>query len=155
MYGRAGEGATGRGWVALWTPVERKRMPSRAKRSSKPSGTASAESAGTGPALSFHYSEELQGRMIAVLTALEEAADPEEHRDALADLVADLTESGMDFYFLRALRLANAGYVAQQSARLSMSGAVKMISSVCRRFIMRMDKDQLLAIAAHIRGLAR
>ena len=92
--------------------------------------------------------------MLAVLTALEQADDPEQHRDALADLVADLTEHGMDYYFLRALRLADTGYVAQQSARLGMSGAVKMISSVSRRFIMRMDKAQLLAVAAHIRGLA-
>jgi hypothetical protein len=92
--------------------------------------------------------------MLAVLAAIEEADDPEEHRDALADLVADLTENGMDYYYLRALRLADTGYVAQQSARLGMSGAVKMISSVSRRFIMSMDKAQLLVVAAHIRSLA-
>jgi len=93
--------------------------------------------------------------MLQVLTAIEEADDPEEHRDALAELVADLTESGMDYYYLRALRLADTGYVGQQSARLGMSGAVKMISSVSRRFIMGMDKEQLLTVAAHIRSLAR
>jgi hypothetical protein len=92
--------------------------------------------------------------MLEVLTALEKADDPEKHRGALADLVAELTESGMDYYYLRALRLADSGYVAQQSARLGMSGAVKMISSVSRRFIMSMDKAQLLVVAAHIRSLA-
>jgi hypothetical protein len=93
--------------------------------------------------------------MLSVLTAIEESDDPEEHRSALADLVAELTESGMDYYYLRALRLADVGYVAQQSARLGMSGAVKMIGSVSRRFIMRMDKNQLLSVSAHIRSLAR
>ncbi len=92
--------------------------------------------------------------MVTVLSAIEESPDPEEHRADLADLVAELTESGMDFYYLRALRLAGSGYMAQQSARLGMSGAVKMISSVSRRFIMGMDKAQLLAVSAHIRGLA-
>lgn len=92
--------------------------------------------------------------MLAVLTALEEADNPEDHRNALADLVAELTESGMDYYYLRALKLANAGYVAQQSARMGISGAVTMISSVSRRFIVRMDKAQLLTVAAHIRSLA-
>ena len=30
-----------------------------------------------------------------------------------------------------------------------------MISSVSRRFIMNMDRDQLLSVATHIRSLAR
>jgi hypothetical protein len=114
-----------------------------------------AKSDAVGPSLRFHHSEALQARMLEVLDALEGAGNPEEHRDALADLVAELTESGMDYYYLRALRLADSGYVAQQSARLGMSGAVKMISSVSRRFIMNMDRDQLLTVAAHIRGLAQ
>lgn len=124
------------------------------KKSSKRVQGASSEDLPNGPSLRFHHSEELQARMLAVLSAIEESPDPEEHRADLADLVAELTESGMDFYYLRALRLAGSGYMAQQSARLGMSGAVKMISSVSRRFIMGMDKAQLLAVSAHIRSLA-
>jgi uncharacterized protein YbjT (DUF2867 family) len=130
-------------------------MAPRAKQPPKRTPRASAEPAAGDPFLRFHHSEELRARMLTALSALEEAADPIDYRDTLADLVAELTESGMDYYFLRALRLADTGYVAQQSARLGMSGAVKMISSVSRRFIMHMDKDQLLAVAAHIRSLAR
>ncbi len=92
--------------------------------------------------------------MLSVLTALEEADDPEDHREALADLVAELTETGMDYYYLRALKLSNAGQLAQQSARLGIAGAVKMISGVCRRFIMRMNGQELLAVTGHIRSLA-
>jgi hypothetical protein len=155
MYGGAGKGATGEGWVGFSTPIDWNLMPPRAKRSPKSAGKAPAESDAASPFLRFHHSEELEARMLAVLTALEEAEDPEDHRAALADLVADLTESGMDYYFLRALRLADSGYMALQSARLGMSGAVKMISSVSRRFIMNMDRDQLLSVATHIRSLAR
>jgi hypothetical protein len=36
---------------------------------------------------------------------------------------------------------------------MGMSGAVKLISSVNRKFIVRMDKDQLLVVAQHIREL--
>jgi len=89
-----------------------------------------------------------------MLTALEQAEDPEDHREALADLVADLTEAGMDYYYLRALKLSNAGQLTQQSAKLGLAGAAKMISSVSRRFIMRMNGKELLAVAAHIRSLA-
>jgi hypothetical protein len=129
-------------------------MAPRAKKSPKTTAQATAEGAAVGPALRFHQSAESRARMLAVLTALEEADDPEDHRDALADLVAELTESGMDYYYMRALKLAKTGYVAQQSARMGISGAVTMISSVSRRFIVRMDKAQLLTVAAHIRSLA-
>jgi hypothetical protein len=35
-----------------------------------------------------------------------------------------------------------------------MSGAVKLVSSVSRKFIIRMDHAQLLVVATHIRSLA-
>ena len=69
--------------------------------------------------------------------------------------MAELTGAGMDYYFLRPLRLAQVGFVAEQSARLGMSGAVKLISSVSRKFIVRMDREQLLVVAMHLRALAR
>lgn len=115
---------------------------------------AKAKPASAEPFLRFHHSHELRARTLAVLTAMEEAEDAREHRDALADLVVELTESGMDYYFLRALKLAKAGFVAEQSARLGMSGAVKLIGSVSRKFIVRMDSAQLLVVSGHIRTLA-
>ena len=72
----------------------------------------------------------------------------------MADLVAELTEAGMDYYYLRALKLAKVGFVTEQSARLGVSGAVMLINSVSRKFIVRMDKAQLLVVARHIRELA-
>lgn len=133
---------------------DRNPMAPPARKSPKRTPKSTDAPAAAGPSLRFHHSDELRVRMHAVLDALEAADDPEDHRDALADLVAELTESGMEYYYLRALKLANAGYVAQQSARMGISGAVTMISSVSRRFIVRMDKAQLLAVAAHIRSLA-
>ena len=107
------------------------------------------------PFLRFHHSPELQARTDAVLTALESSPTLAGHGDALADLVAELTEAGMNYYYLRALKGAQVGFVVEQSARLAMSGAVKLISSVSRKFIVRMDDEQLLAVARHIRHLAR
>ena len=91
--------------------------------------------------------------MHATLNALEQASDPEKHRDDLANLVAKLTQSGMDYYFLRALKSAKVGFVVEQSARLGMSGAVKVITSVSRKFIERMDAGQLTVVCRHIREL--
>lgn len=100
----------------------------------------------------FYYSKTLQKKTHAVLDALEAAPDHPQHGKAVADLVSELIEAGMDYYFLKALKLAKVGFVAEQSARLGMSGAVKLISSLSQKYIVGMDKTQLLIVARHIRS---
>ena len=128
--------------------------PSKAAPKASPKATSKAKAKSAEPFLRFYHSDALRTKTLAVLEALEEDSDPENHRDTLADLVAELTESGMNYYYLRALKLAKTGFVVEQSARLGMSGAVKLITSVTRKFIVRMDSTQLLVVSRHIRELA-
>jgi hypothetical protein len=132
------------------TPKAATKVASRAapKTASKALPKMSSE-----PSLRFHHSKELRAKTNAVLDALEARPDHPRHGESMADLVNDLIEAGMDYYFLRALKKAQVGFVTEQSARMGMSGAVKLISSVSRNFIVRMDKDQLLVVARHIREL--
>ena len=106
------------------------------------------------PSMRFHYPPELKDKTDTVLTAVEVEPHHAKHADAIADLVTELIDAGMEDYFLKALKLAEVGFIAEQSARLGMSGAVKLISSISRKYIVRMDKAQLLVIATHIRSLA-
>ena len=135
---------------------QRATPPAKARAPASPAGrTAPAlGGAATQPSLRFYHSIALRSKTQAVLEALEAAPDQAHHGDAMADLVAELIEAGMDYYFLRALKQAQVGFVAEQSARLGLSGAVKLISSVSRKFILRMDKHQLLFVAQHLRELA-
>jgi hypothetical protein len=105
------------------------------------------------PSMRFHHSRALRAKTHAVLDALEAAPGHPRHGDALADLVAELIDAGMDYYFMRALKQAKVGFVTEQSARMGLSGAVKLMASVNRKFIVRMDQDQLLVVAQHIRAL--
>ena len=106
------------------------------------------------PSLRFYHSQALRTKTNSVLAGLQARPDHPKHGEALADLVAELIEAGMDYYFLKALKQAKVGFVAEQSARLGMSGAVRLINSVSRNFIVRMDQAQLLVVASHIRSLA-
>ena len=106
------------------------------------------------PSLRFYHSKALRDKTNTVLSALETQPGQPRHGEAIADLVTELVDAGMDYYFLKALKQAQVGFVAEQSARLGMSGAVKLISSVSRKFIARMDQAQLLVVATHIRSLA-
>lgn len=106
------------------------------------------------PSLRFYHSKALRARTHSVLTAIETKPDAPGHGAALADVVNDLIDAGMDYYFLRALKQADVGFVVEQSARLGLTGAVRLISSVSRKFIVRMEPRQLLVVASHIRTLA-
>ena len=67
----------------------------------------------------------------------------------------ELTDTGMGYYFLKPLQLAQVGFIVQQSANLGMAGAVRIIASVIRNIIDRLDKDQLLIICGYLRQLRR
>ena len=122
-------------------------VPTKTPRVTKPSAAGE-------PSLRFHHSQALRLKTDAVLAALEEHPGKKSHGEAIADLVQELIDAGMDYYFLKPLKAADVGFVAEQSARLGMSGAVKLISSVSRKFITRMDHAQLMVVSTHIRSLS-
>lgn len=133
-------------------PVAKTVTKSVAKTATKPVVNAAVKTAE--PSLRFYHSRALRTKTNAVLDAIEAAPGHPKHGDAVSELVTELIEAGMDYYFLRALKLADVGFVTEQSARLGMSGAVRLISSISAKFIGRMDQSQLLVVASHIRSLA-
>lgn len=105
------------------------------------------------PYLRFYHSEELREKTLAVLEELEQAENPKKSRGALGDLVVELTNTGLDYYFLRPLELAEAGFVAQKTAKMGMKTAQRMMGPMIRRVIGGMNKQQLLSICSYIREL--
>jgi hypothetical protein len=71
----------------------------------------------------------------------------------LAEIVVDLSDSGMEYYFLRPLKLAGVGFFVQQSANLGMSATTGVLASVIRNIIGGMDHAQLLTVCRFIRQL--
>jgi hypothetical protein len=88
-----------------------------------------------------------------VLTKIEKAKDRGQYRDDLADIVVQLTDNGMDYYFLKPLRTAEVGFFAQQSANLGIGATTRIISPVIRKLIGGMNNRQLLAVCTHIHQL--
>jgi hypothetical protein len=99
----------------------------------------------------FHHSEELRVKTLAVLEAVESADRPSAHSARLTDLVLELTDCGMDQYFLQSLKATKANFVVQQSAALGMSGVQKVMGTVIRNMLGRMDDRQLLSVCGSIR----
>ena len=107
------------------------------------------------PFLRFYHSDALRKKTLAVLGTLEKSADPAKHRGALAEIAVELTSAGMDFYFMRPLRLSKPGFLVQQSANVGMAGAGQVMGSVLRNIIGRMDGPQVLSVCGSIRELMR
>ena len=121
----------------------------------RPASSTPRSSAKSKPFLRFHHDDELRTRTLAVLLTLEQSPDPAQHRVALAEVVVELTNTGMDCYFMQPLKLSGAGFILQQSANLGMAGALRVIGPVIRNIIGRMDKPQLLSVCGSIRQFMR
>ena len=129
-------------------------MPTSAKRAAPVAAKqAPKKAAGPGakPFLRFHHSVELRAKTIEVLEAVEKADRAGAHSGRLADLVVELTECGLDQYFLQPLKASKASFVVQQSAALGLSGVHKVMGTVIRNMLGRMDDRQLLSVCGSIR----
>lgn len=117
-----------------------------AKRAPKKVADADAK-----PFLRFHHSQQLRVKTLEVLETVENAEKPTEHAGHLTDLVLELTDSGMDQFFLQSLKATKANFVLQQSAALGLSGVQKVMGTVLRNILGRMDDRQLLSVCGSIR----
>lgn len=137
--------------------------PARSRRTKKPatpspkrSSSAAPKASPAGPPfLRFYHSEDLRAKTLVILNTIEKSKDAKPHRGALADLVAELTDSGMEYYFLRPLKLAKVGFFVQQSANLGMAATKRIFGSVIRNIIGDMDNPQLLSVCGYIRQLMK
>lgn len=105
------------------------------------------------PSLRFFHSSALRARTDKLLAAIEHDQNPERHASELAGLVVSLTEAGLDYYYLKPLALAKAGFVARQTANLGMAGALRIMSPMIRSILGGLDGTQLRIISRHIRQL--
>jgi hypothetical protein len=101
----------------------------------------------------IYHSESLHAKTLAVLRAVEKAEDSTGHRGELADVIVELTGAGMDYCFMRPMALAQVGAFVEQSAGLGMAAAMRVLASVIRNIIGRMDSHQLLIVCGYMRQL--
>ncbi len=105
------------------------------------------------PSLRFFHSAVLRAKTITVLDALEGADDPTRECAALADLVLELTETGLAYYFVKPVEAAQVGFVAAQSTKLGIASILRVMGPVTRRVLGGMDAKQLRTVSAHLRHL--
>jgi hypothetical protein len=130
-------------------------VPINSTPRAEPDGALPVEPASSShrPFLRFYHSAALRTKTLAILTTLEQAPDPTRHRNALSDLVMELTDSGLEYYFLGPLDQAQAGFVVKQSAHAGIGTIKRVMGPVVHNVIGRLDADQLRTVCRHIRQL--
>lgn len=129
----------------------KRKSPAQDKRAARHSPEVSESS--SKPFLRFYHSASLRKKTLCVLDALEQAEDATAYRDDLASVAMELTDSGLDYFFLKPLKLTKAGFIVEQSASLGLAGTQQVMGSVIRNVIGRMDATQLLSVCNSIRRL--
>ena len=120
--------------------------PVTAKRAPKKAAEPVAK-----PFLRFHHSHELRVKTLEILVTVESAEKATAYSGVLTQLVLELTDHGMDQYFLQSLKATKANFVVQQSAALGLAGVQKVMGTVIRNILGRMDDRQLLVVCSSIR----
>lgn len=137
--------------MSAMATASKRAPPSKAKQA--PRALAAAPESSPKPFLRFYHSEALRKKTLSLLGVIEQSQDAAAHRATLADLVVELTNAGLDYYFIKQLKLAEPGFLVEQSAKLGMAGAQQVMGSVIRQIIGRMDSAQLLSVCGSIRQL--
>lgn len=65
------------------------------------------------------------------------------HIGDLTDLIIDLTEAGMKFYFIESLERLNVGAVTMGIAKVGMSSTIKGMKMVITKVLKKLNSEQI------------
>ena len=100
-----------------------------------------------GARFAFAVPPELAARTEAVVAKLRSDDDRKQHVPELVEVVLELTETGLHYYFLHPLELAKVGVVARSAAKVGIAAAGRGIPVIVQKVVSGMSDDQLLAVA--------
>lgn len=100
--------------------------------------------------IAFRISPELRARTEAALAAVREAPADRPRVEELVEVILELTEAGLDYYYLEPLRRADVGAMSTAAARLGVAAAGRSLPTIVRRVVLPLDEAQILSIAEFI-----
>ena len=128
-----------------------------AKTPATKTATAKKAPARKAPAASLRFvlSAKLHSRLSVVLDRIERAEDAAVHHVEFSETLVETVDEGLDYYFIRTVKQAGAGFVVKQTANLGLVGVQRVMAPVIKRIVGRMEHEQLLSVASSIRELMK
>ena len=97
--------------------------------------------------LAFPVPEDLRSRTEDVIAAIRKSSAPKELSDDLAEVVVELTRTGLESYFIAPLKRAKVNAVALGSAKVTVATAGKSLPLLVRRVAGMLSGRQIIEIA--------
>jgi len=105
------------------------------------------------PFIRFTHSKALRVKTLKVLDAIDEDATQDGLKEDLSALLVDLTEAGMQFFFLDPVAKLKMGFVVSQSSNLGVGSVLRIMGPLVRNIVSRMDKKQLRQVSRIMRQM--
>ncbi len=106
-----------------------------------------------GPSLRYYLKADLYRRTEDLLAKIEADDKASRHAADFAELVNELTDGGLTYYFVEPLKQANAGYMAQKTAQIGMASVAKIARPIIRKLIGGLNDEQLKSVCAYVRQI--
>lgn len=91
--------------------------------------------------------DELRTRALTTVAELRERGKADKEAiDKLFELIVEMTDQGLDFFFLEPLRRLNAGSMMMGMARMGISSMLKGSKMVVHKVLKKLDDRSLAAI---------
>lgn len=103
----------------------------------------------------FYLSPGLEERLEAVLSRIEGGREATRHHRELSETIVALVAEGLDYYILRTVKTAKAGFLLEQTATLSIVGVKQVLGPVVPKIVGRLDHEQMRSVAGTIRELMK
>lgn len=105
------------------------------------------------PSIRFHLSETLHAETLEAVETIAADAKPREYSIALGDMVVELTQAGLNYYFGQALRQADAGFVITKTADVGLAATLKVMAPVIRNIIGQLNDQQIREVCNFMRNI--
>lgn len=97
--------------------------------------------------VAFQISADLRRRAESVVETIRSDPDKKKHAPALVEVVLEMTDAGLHFYFLHPLERAGVGVVTRSAVDLAIGTAGRTLPMVVRKTIQSLNDEQILTIA--------
>ena len=105
------------------------------------------------PRYAFPATPELHERVLQAIAELREDFDDSKRRDRFREVIAELTDYGLVYYFGRPLELAKATGFHAKAARLGLASTRNTIGGFIKRVFKPMSAEQLATICSFVEDL--
>lgn len=103
--------------------------------------------------VAFPIPDDLRKRTLEAVASLRESEDSSGYADRLMDLVEEIAEHGMGYFFLHPVRMVGMNPVAQKTIDVTIQTGKKAVLSVSRQLARRLDDQQIREIADFLESL--